>query len=79
MSICSGADPRAELPVVRKLLKKEGSLYFSHQSPVGARREKIAHLVPERVSGSGLAIERIVMKSDGAPLFCLICRLSRNG
>jgi SAM-dependent methyltransferase len=72
-------DPRAELPVVRKLLKKKGALYLFFQPPIRGQREKIVGRVTEGFSGSDLEIERIVMKSDGAPLLCLICRLSGRG
>jgi hypothetical protein len=64
---------------VRKLLKKKGALYLFFQPPVRGQREKIVGRITEGFSGSDLVIERIIMKSDGAPLLCLICRLSGRG
>lgn len=68
-------DPRAELAVVRKLLKEEGKLYLFYEPPAAAQRRKIAELVSAKVAGSGLRVEETMMADrHGVSLLCLICR-----
>lgn len=69
-------DPRTELPVVRKLLKKTGRLYLFYEPPEAVQRDKIAGLIAEKLQGAGLTVEKTVKKDDSAPLLCLTCRLS---
>ncbi len=69
-------DPRPELPVVRKLLKKAGRLFLFYEPPAAAQRERITRLVTEKLAGSGLTVMKSVQKDDDAPLLCLTCRLS---
>lgn len=70
-------EARAELPVVRKLLKREGTLYLFYEPPSAAQRDRIAGLVKEGFKDSGLTVDKVVKKDDGAPLLCLTCRLSQ--
>jgi cyclopropane fatty-acyl-phospholipid synthase-like methyltransferase len=66
-------DPRADLPVVRKLLKDEGGLYLFYEPPEAQRREEIAEKVAARLSNAGLVVRKTVMKDiEAAPLLGLI-------
>jgi cyclopropane fatty-acyl-phospholipid synthase-like methyltransferase len=66
-------DPKAELPVVRRRLKEEGTIYLFYEPPVARRRREIAEKVVARFSGSGLVIRKTVMKEvEGSPQLCLI-------
>ncbi|QIG51554.1 class I SAM-dependent methyltransferase [Nordella sp. HKS 07] len=69
-------DARAELPVVRKSLKKKGRLYLFYEPPVAAQRDGIAGLVRDKLQASGLTVETVVKKNDSAPLLCLTCAVS---
>lgn len=69
-------DPRSELPVVRKLLKKTGRLVLFYEPPAAAQRDRIASLIKEKLAGSGLTVMKSVQKDDDAPLLCLTCGLS---
>lgn len=72
-------DPRAELPVVRNLLKKRGRLYLFFEPPAAAQRQRIARLVAEKFSGSGLRVEEVLSREEGAPFIGLICGASADG
>lgn len=66
-------DPRAELPVVRKLLKHNGSLYLFYEPPRAAYRSEIAEKVKNRISGGGFVLRKTIMREvQGSPLLCLI-------
>lgn len=70
-------DGRAELPVVRKLLKKTGRLNLFYEPPAAAQRDRIIALVRERLISSGLTVQSAIKKDESAPLLCLTCALSQ--
>ncbi|MGE0240193.1 MAG: class I SAM-dependent methyltransferase [Parvibaculaceae bacterium] len=65
-------DPRAELPVVRKMLKKTGRLYLFYEPPAAAQRTAIAEKVAARFSESGLVIRKTVMQDLEKAQLCLV-------
>jgi protein-L-isoaspartate O-methyltransferase len=66
-------DPRAELPLLRKLLKAEGMLYLFYEPPAAVQRNKIAKLIENKLVGSGLAVKEVVRKDGAAALLGVIC------
>jgi hypothetical protein len=58
-------DPRAELPLLWKLLKAE--------PPAAVLRDKIAKLIESKLVGSGLAVKELVRKDGAAALLGVIC------
>jgi cyclopropane fatty-acyl-phospholipid synthase-like methyltransferase len=65
-------DPRAELPLLAELLKKDGRLYLFYEPPAATQRDKIARLIAEKFAGSGLAVTKVLRKDGGAALLCVI-------
>lgn len=66
-------DPRAELPLLGTLLKKDGRLYLFYEPPAVTQRDKIAGLIEAKFAGSGLAVKKVLRKDGAAALLCVIC------
>lgn len=66
-------NPRAELTLVRKLLKPTGKLCLFYEPPASGQRDKIAGLISEKFSGSGLAVRKVVKQDGHAPLLYVMC------
>ena len=68
------ADPAAELPVVRKLLRPDGALYLFYQPPNPAQLKPLATKVVRNLVG--LIVDRTVFGPNGC--LCLIAHAGKE-